>query len=290
MGPTNHAEALEPPGFIPMTSPLVIFTDLDGTLLDGATYSFDAAREALALLQTHEIPLVVVSSKTRAEIEPIRSRLQNAHPFIVENGGAVLIPNGYFSFPLSDAVLRGNYHVVELGTPYPRLRTALKEIQEKLGRELRGYGDMSVEEIAARTGLPPQDAQLARQRHYDEPFVIEGPPCPDDKLAEAIHGCGFRFTKGDRFYHLTGPHDKGRAVQYLIECYRRREGHDHGAISTVGIGNSLNDLPMLEAVDNPIIVQLADGSYEPDVTSPRITRSSGPGPIGWNRAVLSLLQ
>ncbi|OGW51421.1 MAG: hypothetical protein A2V62_08830 [Nitrospirae bacterium RBG_19FT_COMBO_58_9] len=269
---------------------MVIFTDLDGTLLDSATYSFEAAREALAELRAHGIPLVVVSSKTRAEIEPIRLLMQNDHPFIVENGGAVVIPTNYFPFPLTDAVPRGSYHVVELGTPYPLLRAALKEIQQTLGRALRGYGDMSVEEITARTGLSPEDARLSKQRDYDEPFVMEGPAFPEDRLVAAINARGLRYTKGDRFSHLIGPHDKGRAVQYLIECYRRRTGHDYEAIHTVGIGNSLNDLPLLEVVDQPILVQHADGSYETGLELPRLTLAQGPGPTGWNRAVLSLLQ
>ncbi len=269
---------------------MVVFTDLDGTLLDGATYSFDAAREALAELRAREIPLVIVSSKTRAEIEPIRLQLHNEHPFIVENGGAVVIPAHYFPFPLTDAVLHSSHHIVELGTPYPLLRTALKEIQQILGRELRGYGDMSVEEIVARTGLSREEAQLSKQRDYDEPFVMEGPACQEETIVEAINARGLRYTKGDRFYHLMGPHDKGLAVQYLIRCYRRQVGDDHGALSSVAIGNSLNDLPMLEVVDRPIIVQQTDGSYEPGIELPQLTRASEPGPTGWNRAVLSLLQ
>ena len=56
---------------------MVVFTDLDGTLLDKKTYSFEAAREALTELRARNIPLIVVSSKTRAEIEPIRLELRN---------------------------------------------------------------------------------------------------------------------------------------------------------------------------------------------------------------------
>lgn len=269
---------------------LVVFTDLDGTLLDSATYSFDAAREALTALRNRKIPLVIVSSKTRTEIEPIRLQLRNLHPFIVENGGAIVIPAHYFAFPLTDAVLRGNDHIVELGTAYPLLRMALREIQQLLGRELRGYGDMSVEEIAARTGLSPEKAQLSKQRDYDEPFVIEGSAFPEDRLVEAIKARGLRYTKGDRFHHLMGPHDKGRAVEYLIRCYRQQTSDDPEMLSSVAIGNSLNDLPMLEVVDRPILVQLPDRSYEPGIELPRLIRAPAPGPAGWNLAVLSLLQ
>jgi len=268
---------------------MVVFTDLDGTLLDSKTYSFEAAREALTELRARDIPLIVVSSKTRAEIEPIRLELRNEHPFIVENGGAVVIPTNYFLFPLTDAMRRGSYHAVEMGIPYPLLRTALKEIQQILGIELRGYGDMSVEEIAARTGLSLKNAHLSKQRESDEPFVMEDSTCPEERLIEAINESGLRYTKGDRFYHLMGHHDKGQAVQYLIRCYRRQIDNDHRVLSSVAIGNSLNDLPMLEAVDRPIVVQQTDGSYALDIELPRLIHAPGPGPAGWNQAVLSLL-
>jgi len=268
----------------------VIFTDLDGTLLDSVAYSFAAAQEALTELRTHAIPLIVVSSKTRAEIEPIRDRLQNDHPFIVENGGAVVIPTDYFPFPLADSVLRDGCDVVELGTPYHRLRAALKDIHGVIGSELRGYGDMSVEEIVTRTGLSREEAELSKQREYDEPFVLGCPGIPEDNLAAAVKAQGLQYTKGDRFFHLMGPHDKGRAVRYLIDCYCRQADCEPDRLRSVGIGNSLNDLPMLEAVTHPILVQRADGSYEPGIELPRLTRAPGPGPIGWNRSVLSLLQ
>ena len=77
---------------------VIVVSDLDGTLLDHETYSFDAARPALARLRQADVPLVLCTSKTRAEVESIRRSLDNEHPFIVENGGAVVIPLDYFSF------------------------------------------------------------------------------------------------------------------------------------------------------------------------------------------------
>jgi mannosyl-3-phosphoglycerate phosphatase len=83
------------------TPKLVIFTDLDGCLLDRETYSFEPAQAALRLIREKEIPLILVSSKTRVEIEEYRRRLKNGHPIVSENGGAVFIPKDYFSFPFS---------------------------------------------------------------------------------------------------------------------------------------------------------------------------------------------
>jgi mannosyl-3-phosphoglycerate phosphatase len=266
-------------------SPIVIFTDLDGSLLDATTYAFDAAQEALNALRVHGIPLIPASSKTRVEIERLRAGLDHHHPFIVENGGGVFIPKGYFDFPLEGAVLRGPYQVLELGLPYVAVRLALKEIAHALSCRIRGFGDMTTEEVAERMGLSVSDALLAKQREYDEPFIVESAPPPIDEIRSNAEARGLRCTSGGRFDHLMGPSDKGLACRYLIDCYRRR----YGAITTVAVGDSLNDLSMLAEVDRPMLVQRADGTYDPDITLPNLVRTQGVGPQGWNRAILSVL-
>ncbi len=265
---------------------MIVFTDLDGCLLDANTYAFEAAAPALEALRTSRIPLILTSSKTRAEIEALRSQLNHSEPFIAENGGGLFIPKGFFPFPLEGSALRGPYQVVEFGIPYARLRSALKEIEQAVGYEIRGFGDMPPEEVAARTGLSYAEAVLAKQRQYDEPFVIEGPPARIEGVQHEIEARGLRCTRGGRFYHLMGDSDKGAACRYLIQCYRRQ----HGELLTVAIGDSLNDLTMLAAVDRPFLVKQPDGSYEEEIRLPKLVRVSGAGPVGWSEAVLEMLK
>jgi mannosyl-3-phosphoglycerate phosphatase len=267
--------------------PLLILTDLDGTLLDAATYAWDAARPALEAIRTRGIPLVLASSKTRAEVEPLRYALKHTDPFIVENGGAVFIPKGLFTFPVEAAEIRGPYQVIEIGTPYVRLRSVLKEAAQALSVEVKGFGDMTAEDVVERTGLTMADAVLAKQREYDEPFVLAQP----DRLPELIRfieSHGLSCTRGGRFHHVLGPSDKGRAARELIAFYRRQLRDPHRPI--VAFGDSLNDLRMLAAADRAFLVQRSDGTYDPDVDVPQLTRVDGIGPVGWNRAVLDLLQ
>ncbi|UCH52084.1 MAG: HAD hydrolase family protein, partial [Chloroflexota bacterium] len=63
---------------------LVIFSDLDGTLLDRATYSYDKALPTVDYLRERGIPIVFCSAKTRVEQEVYRRELKVFHPFIVE--------------------------------------------------------------------------------------------------------------------------------------------------------------------------------------------------------------
>jgi len=263
----------------------IVFTDLDGTLLD-QTHSYEAARPALKALQEQGVPLVLVSSKTRAEIEPLRSRMGHRGPFIVENGGALFIPQGWpgdGAETSSDA----DYEVTVFGTTYPIIRAALNEMSRSLRVTLKGFGDMTVEDLVLLSGLSPDEAQLAMRREYDEPFRVSGGHVTLDDLRKAAARHGLTCTKGGGFYHLLGPTDKGKACRYLIDSHPRSRRPE--SPKTVGIGDTLNDRSMLAEVDIPILVQRPDGSYDPAIDLPALRRAAGIGPAGWNAAVLKLL-
>jgi mannosyl-3-phosphoglycerate phosphatase family protein len=261
---------------------LIIITDLDGTLLNPRTYSFEEARPALDLLEKRSIPLVICSSKTRAEIEVYRKRLHNGHPFISENGGGIYIPPGYFPFHGSGPK-EGGYELISLGSSYEEIRKRFAAMRDRLGTAVRGFGDMSIEEVVDLTGLTPEEARLAKQRDFEEPFIFSGEP--DDRFLREIEGERLRWTQG-RFFHLMGDHHKGRAVNILRKLYERRDG----PVMTIGIGDSLNDLPFLVAVDQPVLVKKESGRHDARIDIPGLVRTESIGPAGWNEAVLELLK
>ncbi len=260
----------------------IVFSDLDGTLLHPHTYSFDAAHPALDELRRRGIPLVLSTSKTRPEVEFWRERLGIRHPFIVENGAAIYIPRGYFPSAPEGAVERDGYHAIELGSPYPELVETLRQACRTSGCEALGFHDMTVEDIAARTLLSPEQAVMAKQREYDEPFEILG--TGSYRLLEAIEAAGKRWTRGDRFYHITGPNSKADAVGRLSAVYRRV----FGDVAAIGVGNGHNDVGLLRAVDIPVIVRgRFSAVLKEAVRHAVVTRA--PGPHGWNETVLELL-
>jgi len=263
--------------------PLIVVSDLDGSLLDHATYSFEAARPALDRLRDADVPLVLCTSKTRAEVEPIRAVLDNAHPFIVENGGGVCIPTGYFPFEIEGAERRGDYVVVPLGDRYAELTGALARASRASGVSVRGFADMTDDEVAAETGLTSAEARLARQREFDEPFVVLE-PAREPELLAAIDREGKRWTAGGRFHHITGANDKAGAVRLLVALYRRQLG----AVRTVGLGDAPNDAPFLHVVDLPILIASPSvDRLRALVPGGRVTTLEGPA--GWNAAVSAVL-
>ncbi len=262
-----------------MQKHLVIFSDLDGTLLDSKNYSFEKALPALTLIKEKKIPLIFCTSKTRGEVELYRDLLDNSHPFIVENGGAVCVPKDYFPFVHEYDHILETYFIMELGTPYPSLVKNLDELKKKTGAAIKGFSDMTAEEIASYCNLPMDQAVLAKQREYDEPFLILAP----EDVPRVEEALGLRCAKGDRFYHLTGS-DKGKAVSILIDLFKKL----HTDILSVGLGNCFNDLPMLSSVDIPILVQLENGSYHSKVQLLGLRFADGAGPVGWKKAVMEI--
>jgi mannosyl-3-phosphoglycerate phosphatase len=268
------------------TPKVLIFTDLDGCLLDRETYSFEPARPALRLIKKKNIPLIFVSSKTRAEIEEYRKKLKNDHPFVSENGGAVFIPRATFSFTFSYGRELEEYFVLELGTFYPQILRALEFIKKETGVRITGFHELSAKELASLSGLTREEAALARKREYDEPFVIEGGAEEIKTVQRKIKERGLNYVWGGRFHHILGKNDKGKAVEMLKGFYVK----EFEKIVTIGIGDSLNDLPMLNVVDHPIFLKGKE-ELSPGILSQirNLTLMEGIGPRAWNEAILQLI-
>jgi mannosyl-3-phosphoglycerate phosphatase len=268
--------------------PIVVFSDLDGTLLDLRTYAADGARSALARLAREGIPLVFCSSKTRAEIQLVQQELGVSHPFICENGGALYMPDGYFVFEELDVRKVAGYCVVEFGRPYAEVVERLHQAAARLRLEVVGFSDMSVEEVARECDLPLMQARLAKLREFDEPFRIVGAqPGALAQLSRALKSARLNRIGGARFEHACGAVDKGTAVGLIAALYERA----FGSCLTIGLGDALNDVCFLRKMDVPVIVRNGDGGTASlvleQVPAATVTRSAGPE--GWSQAVVEIL-
>lgn len=247
---------------------LIVYTDLDGTLLD-ASYSADGSVAGLQRLQANGVPVVFCSAKTRAEQEPIREALGVDAPFIVENGSAVMLPGA-------------EPHV--LGLPAADVRKRLAHIQAATGLLLLGYAQLAASDVAALTGLKPDAAKLAKQRDYSETITTQVPASQQGMFVAACGREGLKAPSGGRFMTVTGANaDKGAAVRWLTGHYRQQ----YGDVFTVGIGDSPNDAPMLAAVDRAYLVQRPDATWH-DLALPHVRQLPAIGPAGFNLMVQEL--
>jgi mannosyl-3-phosphoglycerate phosphatase len=268
------------------TRRLIVFTDLEGTLLDQNTHSYHASLPTLRKLQALKMPVILCSSKTRAEVEPLWRELALEEPFIIENGGAICFTPNSLPSPLESARFDGKLHLLELGSPIAELRAGLAEAAHRLHVRVRSFSNLNAREIVELTGLTRQQAQAAAQREYDEPFLIDEPG-RERMLATALRMKGFTVTKGERFFHLSRGSDKGKAARLLTDLYSK----DGGSCISVGLGNSANDLALLLAVERPILIRNPDRSWDSTITQniPGIRKTMSIGPDGWVESVEKLL-
>lgn len=259
---------------------ILIVTDLDGTLLDHTTYEFAPAQEALDALRSRGARLVLATSKTAPEVAVLAAQLAWPVAAIVENGGAIVAPPGFWPAGATQPV------ELPLGVARDALVPALAAIAAEAGTTVRGFAHLTVSDVAALTGLVPEQARLAVERRYDEPFLL------DDEsrlpaVVDAAAARGLVVTTGGRFHHLTGPTDKGRALQVLLERLAAYEA----APATIGLGDAPNDLSFLLLVDRPVIVPRPSGRHDDTLVTalPAARRAPLPGPAGWNLAVLEEL-
>ncbi len=263
----------------PKICPL-IFTDLDGTLLDHHSYSAEPAASFIETLFVSSIAEVIpVTSKTWTELVWLDREL----PFrrtvkISENGSAIYSPKGC-GFGIPETKI--------LGVAYDKILEAIDALPARLRREIRGFGDMNANEVMHHTGLNPGSAERAKAREASEPFLWSGTNEAMSELSATMAPAGIQIQQGGRFFHFTGMATKWDAVQVVTSAFRKtRPEYDYRVIA---LGDGPNDLQMIEGADYGVIIPNQRGAaIRSDKPSVRVAQQAGPA--GWVAVVTDILQ
>lgn len=268
----------------------VIFTAVEGALLDPKSHSWSAAEEALQELDRRRVPLVLATAGTRAELEPFRAKIGHGHPFITESGGGLFLPDGYFNQKLPGATRVGRYFCVAFGRPYAEAVSAAEEFAKESGASIEGYSNMRAREIARNTGEPVRQAELAKQREFSERFFFAGDTdAIEAKFERAAQEHKWLAVRGEPFWELRSGNDEARALRHFMKLVRDSQ---HARLRSVALGSSARDLPLLAAADQAVVLPHRGQEFDPALTSrlPRAIPGEASGPAGWNAAVLKLLE
>lgn len=264
---------------------LLVFTDMDGCLLDHNTYEWAPALPALDTLKRMGAKVILTTSKTRAEVERWQRLMSMREAFIVENGGAVIAPDDTLPpFPPEALLREPGASVWPFGWPHRQVVQALHRAAAESRCEIRGFSDMTVEEVASHTNMPVEEAHLACHRQYSEPFLLLTPK-REPALMRAFLMQGLKVTRGGRFFHAQRHAGKGEAVARVARLYE----HLHQPVVTIGLGDGLNDEGFLQIVDYPVILQ-SHHAEELRVRVPHARVTEHAGPSAWNSAVLQILK
>ena len=273
-----------------LATSLVLFCEpLDVFPLESRAMNAHLA-DALHSLERRGVPLVFVSRGTRAEVEFIRRRISNTHPFVSESGGGLFLPEGYFRQRPKDAETLRHYHCISLARPYREACAALEAAAAETKAEVAGFHQMSGREVAENSGLPVRLAELARQREYDEPFFFAGEEArASRRLQEAAARRGWQVRRGKPFWHISSGADVGRAVHRLTELYRVAR---HARVRSVAIGSTIDDLSLLRAAGRAAVLPAAAGLHDEELLErlPSARRIENCGAEGWAAAVMQVLE
>lgn len=272
-----------------MTKQLILFSDLDGTLLDHDTYSPDAALGTLHSLKALSIPCVLNTSKTYAELLPLRQQLSHQDAFIVENGAAVYLPVERYKQTIRQADT--NKDITQIASfwckSFAPSRGFLIEQMDKVRHQFQfiGFADMTLDQVVAATGLSADKAQLAMQRQFTEPFLWQDGEEALNAFTKMMNKVGLQVQKGGRFYHLMGHCDKADAMTWLANLHKQ-DGRDW---LIMALGDGGNDVSMLAQSDIPVVIR------SPAHPPPTVPGQNGAivtekfGPAGWAEAVEATL-
>lgn len=263
----------------------VLFTDFDEFVVEQKEQLRVGIREALDLLASQTIPLVLCSSRTRAEIERMQRALAVRHPFVSENGAALYVPRGYFPFLPAGTRSIGGYDVVVFARPYHDVVQALRRTARMLGVAVEGFSEMSVLEVASACGLSLPEAHLATLREYGEPFrITNGTPASQDRFVAALRREGLTCDNGRDFCYAGAGANKGQAIRTLTAFYR----HTCEEIRTIGVSDGRTDTTVLQTVDTAVVVLTPVLNTERllrKVPQARVTKTAGPS--GWKEAIFA---
>ena len=268
-----------------MHQKLLVFTDLDGSLLDHYSYSFAAAQPMLELLELHAIPVIPVTSKTCAELLSLREDLNNHHPFIVENGAAVFIPTDYFQALPAGCTQINGFNCFQFSKPRAAWQSLLKEYASEFSEEFVTFEQAGVEGIIEMTGLDHASATLANERDFSEPLRWLGSEDRKQIFIRQLEERGATVLQGGRFLHITGGCDKGKALRWLTEQYQRE--NPQSQFTTLAAGDSHNDVAMLEASDLAVLIS-SPVHQPPAIQHAQILKTDADGPQGWADAIQQL--
>jgi mannosyl-3-phosphoglycerate phosphatase len=274
-----------------MLKNVLVFSDLDGTLLDHHTYSFAPAVAMLQKLDAADIPVIPNTSKTFAELTELRQQIGLDGPFIVENGAAIYIPIHYFSTQPIGTTSRNGFWVKEFSKPRAHWLSLIEKLKGGFGGEFNHFYNMSNKEIVAATGLSPKQARLATNREYGEPILWLGSDSAKTDFVQAIEELGSSPLQGGRFLHLSGECNKGKSLVWLKQQFEVEQEieRDTEQCISIALGDGQNDVAMLEVAD--IAIRILSPANAPPILKrqTKVYTSQSYGPSGWTECLEQII-
>ncbi len=264
------------------SSHILIFTDLDGSLLNHNNFEFREIKNFILNCIKNGIKIIPNTSKTVSEVQVFLDQLGQDLPFIVENGAAIhnlnLVHPKFKSKKNSLFFSRSVTEILDLFE---------KSIPIKFQKRCFFLKDMSSIEQMKILGLNKKYLPFALNRKYSMPLVFDGSKELVDEFTVLLKKIGMKLHEGGRIYNICDDCSKGKAMTTLIEKLK----NDFNFKShTIVIGDSPNDISMLDVSDQPCIIPLPNKNNLSHLKNQKIIRATQSAPQGWEEVVRASLK
>jgi predicted mannosyl-3-phosphoglycerate phosphatase (HAD superfamily) len=249
----------------------ILYIAIDG-LIPAHGKSVPGLDEFTAALDHRGVPAVWLTSRTRLQMDDPRRKLAHTHPFIAEDGCGVFLPEDYFhlkpqasrSQPQGTATVRlGRFTCLPIAEQQPAASEALEALATETGVSVVSLSSLAPRELAQNTNLPQRDAELARQRDFDELFFFAGASDLDiERFRAAGNARSVQLRQRDVLWSLAIGASVRRCVGELSKLYDRAlRAH----AKTVGIATPGQEGALFAACDRAILLteRVDDGHGAP---------------------------
>lgn len=151
----------------------VVYCAIDN-LITTANRALTGFPEFLDGLSEADIPFVPVTTRSRLQFDASLRKYGLGHPFLTEGGCGVCMPEDYFHLKPPRSLRLGRFTCIPVAAPQPAAEEMLELLGEETSIEVVALRGLSPRELSQNTGLPQREAELVRQRDFDELFFFAG--------------------------------------------------------------------------------------------------------------------
>ena len=255
---------------------LIVFTDLDGSLLHRDNFRFDEIKDYIKDLIDDGIIIIPNTSKTEMEIKEFIKELGSDLPFISENGSSIqglnLINN---NFPNKIILSRDKQELIQIFN---------SKVPQELKAKCKFISDMNMKQQINIFGLQENNLKYALNRKYTIPFLFEGDKIEKNKLLKILRSSSLTMQEGGRVLNLGDNTDKVKSMNQVLKIYKKVENK----VKVIAVGDNFNDLDMLRNCDIPCLV-FNDQFKQDQINIDNLIVSNKPSPEGWSDVIKTAL-
>ena len=237
-------------------------------------------------LDERETPCVWLSSRSRLQLDDPRRRVSHTEPFVAESGCAVYMPEDYFHLKSTQTVRLGRFTCIPVAQRLPAAEEALESLSEESGVSVVPLRSLSPRELSQNLGLPTHEAEVVRQRDFDELFFFAGASDADIARFRSLAAAkNFSLREHGVFWSLAVGADFRRCIRELGDLFDRSL-HSHA--NRFVIAEPADATSVFPACDRGI--RLAASTKEPTESpaEPRFVEAAITSPNLWE-TVLSAI-